>query len=331
MTTRRSHPKVLFDLGIALLVLTALFPALWPAAAGADAVPPAPLFPKPPRLEPNVEFWKRIYTNYGIGDFLLHDRENVLIIYDVVRVPETVNERRASDLAKPETQRLRAQYQDILSALAQGRPPEEFGPEGQRVAELWGCPCEPDLLLRAAGNIRVQQGLREKWDEGVRRARGMMPRIVSILQRHNVPVELAALPMVESTFNPAAHSKVGAAGLWQFIRSTGKKYLTITGKRDDRHDPIRSTEAAARLLKHNYEALGSWPLSIMAYNHGKAGIQTAREQIGSDAVEDIIARYNGPRFGFASRNFYPEFLAALELLHPTIREHAGQENSRKGS
>ena len=79
-----------------------------------------------------------------------------------------------------------------------------------------------------------------------------MPRIVSILRRHNVPVELAALPMVESTFNPAARSKVGAAGLWQFIRSTGRNYLTITRKRDDRQDPIRSTEAAARLLKHNY-------------------------------------------------------------------------------
>ena len=330
MTIRRPHPRVSFNLGIALLALTALLPALWPAAAGADAVPPAPLFPKPPPLEPNVEFWKRIYTEYGIGDFLLHDRENVMIIYDVVRVSETANERRASDLAKPEIQRLRAQYEDILSALARGRPPEELGPEGQRVAELWGCPCEQNLLLRAAANIRVQQGLREKWDEGVRRAGGLMPRIVSILRRHNVPVELAALPMVESTFNPAARSKVGAAGLWQFIRSTGRNYLTITRKRDDRHDPFRSTEAAARLLKHNYEALGSWPLAIVAYNHGKAGIQTAREQLGSDAVEDIIARYNGPRFGFASRNFYPEFLAALELLQPTIREHAGQENSRKG-
>jgi len=328
MTTRRPDSRKPPRLRIALLLLTALLSVLWPAAAGADAVPPASLFPRPAYLEPNVEFWKRIYSDYGIGDFLLHDRENVLIIYDVVRVSEAADERRAVELAKPEIQRLRAQYEDILMALAQGRPAEELGPEAQRLIEIWGCPCEPDLLLRAAGSIRVQQGQREKWDAGVRRARGLMPRIVSILRRHNVPVELAALPMVESTFNPAAHSKVGAAGLWQFIRSTGRSYLTITRKRDDRHDPIRSTEAAARLLKHNYEALGSWPLAIVAYNHGKAGIQTAKEQLGSDAVEDIIARYNGPRFGFASRNFYPEFLAALELLRPTIREHAGQEHSR---
>jgi membrane-bound lytic murein transglycosylase D len=277
-----------------------------------------------------VEFWKRIYTEFGIGDFLLHDRENLAIIYGVVRIADAASEGRAADLARPEIQRLRAYYEGILSALAQGRAPEELGPEGQRVAELWGCPCEAERLLRAVGNIRVQQGLREKWDEGIGRARGLMPRIVSILRRHNLPVELAALPMVESAFNPAARSRRGAAGLWQFIRSTGRKYLIITRKRDDRHDPVRSTEAAARLLKDNYEALGSWPLAVVAYNHGKAGIQNAREQLGSDAVEEIIARYDGPRFGFASRNFYPEFLAALELLQPTIRAHAGQENSQKG-
>jgi membrane-bound lytic murein transglycosylase D len=245
----------------------------------------------------------------------------VLIVYEVVRVPDATNERRAADQAKPEIERLRSQYEVILTALAQGKSPEELGPEGQRIAELWGCPCEADLLRRAAGNVRVQQGLREKWDEGVRRARGLMPRIVSILRQHNVPVELAALPMVESAFNPGARSKAGAVGLWQLIKSTGRSYLTITRRRDDRHDPIRSTQAAARLLKDNYEALGSWPLAIVAYNHGKAGIQTAKERVGSDAVEDIIARYNGPRFGFASKNFYSEFLAALELLHPTIREH----------
>ena len=316
---------------IVVVLLAALVPALSPATASADAIPPPPLFPKPPVLEPNVEFWKRVYAEFGMGDFVLHDRENLLIIYEVVRVSEATNERRAADLAKSEIQRLREQYEDILTALAQGKSPEELGPEGQRVAELWGCPCEPDLLRRAAGNVRVQQGLREKWDEGVQRARGLMPRIVSILRQHNVPVELAALPMVESTFNPRARSKAGAVGLWQFIRSTARSYLSVSRKRDDRHDPLRSTQAAARLLKHNYEALGSWPLAIVAYNHGKAGVQTARERVGSDAIEDIIVRYNGPRFGFASKNFYPEFLAALELLHPTIRQHTGQENSRKGS
>jgi hypothetical protein len=127
--------------------------------------------------------------------------------------------------------------------------------------------------------------------------------------------------MVESTFNPAAYSKAGAAGLWQFIRSTGKQYSLISRKRDDRRDPVRATEAAAHLLRSNYEALGSWPLAIVAYNHGPAGIRAASTLVGSTAIEDIVSRYNGPRFGFASKNFYAEFLAALDVVHPLLAGH----------
>lgn len=308
-------------LPLLVLTLTLLALAVLPlpvAATGHEASNPH--FPKPPVLQANVEFWKRIYTEFGVGDFVLHDRDNLGVIYDVVQVSGTTNERRAAEAAKPEIQRLRAKYEGILTRLAQGVPPEDIGLEGLWVAQSWGCPCAPEVLLRAAANIRVQQGLREKVDEGMQRARKLLPRILSIFRRHNIPEELAALPLVESTFNARARSRAGAVGLWQFIRSTGKRYLTIGRRRDDRHDPIRATEAAARLLKHNYEALGSWPLAITAYNHGKEGVLAARTIVGSSAIEDIITRYTGPRFGFASKNFYAEFLAALEVLQPTILE-----------
>ncbi|HEX7547404.1 MAG TPA: lytic transglycosylase domain-containing protein, partial [Candidatus Methylomirabilis sp.] len=215
----------------------------------------------------------------------------------------------------------------LLTKLAAGVPPEELGPEAESVSQAWGCPCPSDVLLRAADNIRVQQGLRQKVDEGLLRARKLLPRILAILREHKLPMELAALPMVESSYDPQAYSKAGAVGLWQFIRSTGKQYLAITRKRDDRRDPIRATEAAAHLLRHNYEALGSWPLAIIAYNHGKGGILMARATVGSSAIEEIIARYNGPRFGFASRNFYAEFLAALEVVRPVILEHTQPSNA----
>jgi len=285
-------------------------------------------FPEPPFLKPNVAFWEQIYTAYGVGDFVLHDRERLGVIYGVVRVADTTDSARAADLAKPEVQRLRAKYQDVLSALAAGVPPQELGPEGRMLWQTWACPCEPEELRRAAGSIRVQQGLREKVDEGIQRAQALLPRILAILQEHDVPVELAALPLVESTYNPRAYSKAGAVGLWQFIRSTGKRYLTITRARDDRRDPLRATEAAARLLRHNYEALGSWPLAIVAYNHGREGMLTARAAVGSSAIEDIIARYTGPRFGFASKNFYAEFLAALKVVQPFL---IGQRTQREAS
>jgi hypothetical protein len=289
----------------------------WPAGAVAAPVE-HPHFPRPALIQPNVEFWKQVYTEHGVGDFVLHDRVRLGVVYEVVRVKESTNQVRAEYLARPEVQRARAKYERILSDLALGTPPEQLGADAVRVAQLWGCPCGPETLLQAAGNIRVQQGLREKVDEGLQRARPLMPKMMSILKRHDVPLELAALPLVESTFNPKARSKAGAVGLWQFMHSTGKRYLKITRKRDDRRDPLLATQAAARLLRHNYEALGSWPLAIVAYNHGAAGMMAATATVGSTAIEDIVARYSGPRFGFASRNFYAEFLAALDVMHPLL-------------
>ena len=284
----------------------------------------SPHFPKPPALYASVEFWKRMFTEFGVGDFVLHDRDNLQVIYDVVQVSGTTNERRAQELAKPAMERARDRYEAILVSLARGIPPEALGFEGRWVDQAWGCPCPPEFLLHASGNIRAQQGLREKVEEGMLRARPLMPRILAILRRHKVPEELAALPMVESSFNPHARSKAGAVGLWQILRSTGRRYLNVSHQRDDRRDPIQSTEVAARLLRQKYQALGSWPLAVVAYNHGTVGVHAARAAVGSDAVEDIIAYYSGRRFGFASRNFYPEFLAALEIIHPTILEHTPQ-------
>ncbi len=307
-----------------ILALPVILSQLSAATAATEDVGISPHFPKPPALHPNVEFWKRVYTEFGAGDFVLHDRDRLHVIYDVVQVNGTTNERRAEELARPEVERARERYEAILVSLAQNIPPEALGLEGRWVDQAWGCPCPSEDLLRAAANIRVQQGVREKVEEGMQRARGLLPRILSILRRHNVPEELAALPLVESAFNPQARSKAGAVGLWQFVASTGKRYLTITRGRDDRRDPIRATEAAARLLRRNYEALGSWPLALMAYHHGMEGVLAARAAVGSSAVEEIIARYSGPRFGFASKNFYAEYLAALEIFHPAILEHAQQ-------
>lgn len=300
-----------------------------PLQSAADVGPAQhPHFPKPPLLEPNVAFWKQVYTEHGVGDFVLHDRDNLGVIYAVIRVPENGNQIRAATLAKPEIERTRDAYRDILFRLADGVMPEELGAEGRRVAAMWGCPCSPGALRRAGDNIRAQQGLREKVLEGLHRAQGLLPRIVTILRRHDVPVELAALPLVESTFNPKAYSKAGASGLWQFIRSTGRQYSLVTRRQDHRRDPLRATEAAAKLLRNNYEALGSWPLAIVAYNHGHAGIRAASAMVGSTAIEDIIARYDGPRFGFASKNFYAEFLAALDLVHPYLAGHGKPLNPK---
>jgi membrane-bound lytic murein transglycosylase D len=92
--------------------------------------------------------------------------------------------------------------------------------------------------------------------------------------------------------------------------------MTVTRAVDERLDPIVSAGAAARYLQSAYARLGSWPLAITSYNHGVGGMEKAKDLHGSDFGR-IVRDYDGPAFGFASRNFYAEFLAAREVAsHP---------------
>ncbi|RPJ78699.1 MAG: LysM peptidoglycan-binding domain-containing protein, partial [Deltaproteobacteria bacterium] len=132
------------------------------------------------------------------------------------------------------------------------------------------------------------------------------------------------------SYNYNAYSKFGAAGIWQFTRGTGKNYMKIDYTLDERRDPILATHAAAKYLKKNYEHLGSWPIALTAYNHGANGMARAKKEVGNDYAA-IFKRYTGKSFGFASRNFYSEFLAACEVagnykkyfgelaLHPPVK------------
>jgi membrane-bound lytic murein transglycosylase D len=123
------------------------------------------------------------------------------------------------------------------------------------------------------------------------------------------------LPLVESSYENRALSNAGAAGIWQFTRSTGRLYLSVNRKVDERLDPLKATRAAARLLQANYSALESWPLAITAYNHGRGGMQRAQSEVGSSELPKVINEYRGPLFGYASMNFYSEFLAAVEVYN----------------
>jgi len=123
------------------------------------------------------------------------------------------------------------------------------------------------------------------------------------------------LPHVESSFNPKAYSKVGAAGLWQFTRSTGRRFMRVDHIVDERMDPFKATIAAARLLENNYAVTGTWPLALTAYNHGAAGMRNAAKRMGTTDITTILRKYKSRSFKFASRNFYVAFLAAVEVEH----------------
>ncbi|MFQ5692464.1 MAG: LysM peptidoglycan-binding domain-containing protein, partial [Nitrospinota bacterium] len=172
---------------------------------------------------------------------------------------------------------------------------------------------------RAARNVRAQQGLREKFREGIIRSGLYIDRMRRIFRAYGLPEDLTILPHVESSFNYRAYSRFGAAGIWQFTRSTGRRYLKINYSIDERLDPILSTHAAARLLRKNHQELRAWPLAITAYNHGRAGIQRAVRKVGTKHLPTIIRNYDGRVFGFASKNFYAEFLAARIVVKNSRR------------
>jgi len=258
------------------------------------------LLPRPAALEPAIKFWTRVYTEVDTESGFLHDANNLAIVYQRV------------DYDRPEIERQRTQVQDALKVLASGKRSGLSALE-QRVLNLWPSSVSNTTLSAAANNVRFQLGQSDRFVEGLIRSGAYRDHIDSVVRAKNLPIELGALPHVESSFHPGAYSSVAAAGMWQFMRATGQRFMRIDHIVDERMDPYTATYAAMSLLEYNYRILGTWPLALTAYNHGTGGMSRAVRDTGSNKIDDIIANYKGPNFGFASRNFYPQFLAVLDV------------------
>jgi membrane-bound lytic murein transglycosylase D len=264
-------------------------------------------FPRPPALEPQIDFWVNVFTAYSYRDFVVLDRDDVYKIYQVYHLPgEGCPNREEIDWVN---NYLKKKYGDILVRLASGHEP--VGTDEQHVAELFKGR-SPYALRLAADNLRVQEGLKEHFREGILRSKYYRPTMEKIFKGAGLPVELVTLAHVESGFQRGVKSSAGALGIWQFTRATGQHYMKIRGRHDDRLNPTLETEAAAKLLRFNYETLGDWPLAITAYNYGTAGTARAAEFSGND-YSKMVQSYSGPHFGFAVKNYYAEFLAALQV------------------
>ncbi len=264
-------------------------------------------FPKPVKLQPDVNFWVRVYTEIDRRSGFIHDSRDLSVVYSTVKLKGSPRSN------KKNIKKVKAKYISILNALAKGKRTNLSKDEGQ-VLEMWGGEnASRKRLVEAVKDIRFQRGQSDRFHSGLERSGEWRAYINQTFLDLNMPVELAVLPHVESSFNPKAYSHAGAAGLWQFIRATGKRYMQVDYLIDERMDPFSSTKAAAKLLGHNYQLTKSWPLALTAYNHGVASMRRAINKLGTRNVEVIVRNYKGRYFGFASRNFYVAFLAALEV------------------
>lgn len=272
-----------------------------PAAFASD------VFVRPASLEPDIAFWRRIYTEVTTQGGLIHDPAQLEVVYEVMKFsPDMSSKERSKQIDN-----VKKKYSRILERLAAGA--DDLSAEEQRVQALWPKGTRRSRFEQASEEVRFQLGQSDRFLDGVVRSGAYMDHIAATFEKQGLPRELAALPHVESSFNTYAYSKVGAAGMWQFMRGTGRRFLRVDAVVDERLDPYRSTEAAARFLEQNYIVLRSWPLALTAYNHGTAGMRRAQEQMGTSDIATIVRNYSSRSFGFASRNFYVAFLAALEI------------------
>ena len=285
-----------------------------------EAAPADNPFPEPEALRPNVEFWLRIYSEVPTHGGLIHDTEHLDVVYGLVEYPGGASNKERERISTS----ARETVEKALRDLSRGQR-ANLTPTQKRVLESWPEGVRSETLAGAASRVRIQRGQSDRFQAGLTRSGRWRPHILKALEEAGVPAALGALPHVESSFNPEARSRLGATGLWQFTRPTAQRFMRVDHVMDERLDPYASTLAAAQLLALNVEVTGNWPLAITAYNHGAGGVRRAISRTGSDDISVIVEKYDGPEFGFASRNFYAEFLAAKRIdAHP--EKYFGEQN-----
>jgi membrane-bound lytic murein transglycosylase D len=283
----------------AILFLALLLPCLNVSASN---------FPRPVVLEPAVQFWIKVYTQVSTNQGYIHDDENLSVIYDVLDLPSYAGKADRESQVTAAKKRVTS----ALHSLGSGKRSDLSATEA-KVLAAWPAGTPAKTFAQAAQRVRFQLGQSDRFREGLARSGQWKPHIRSVLAEHDLPRELEVLPHVESSFNPSAFSYMAAAGMWQFMPATARQYMRVDQVVDERMDPFIATEGAARLLKANYKTTGTWPLALTGYNHGAGGMVRATEALGTNDIGVIVQKYNGKAFGFASRNFYASFLAALEI------------------
>lgn len=269
-------------------------------------------FPRPDALADQVAFWRSVYGYWSSQQVALHDLSYPGIVYEVIDLPGEVSER-YTPAQKNFIEERRMALQVQLQSLAQRYKTPSLLSDSER-----------ELLFRihsaageaavegAAERVRSQRGLRERFRRGLEISGRYDATFRRIFTDAGLPPDLAFLPHVESSFQTSARSSAGAVGVWQFTRGAGRIFLKMNSAIDERLDPVASARGAARYLNHAYGALGHWAFAVTSYNHGIDGMLRAKQQVGDDFAQ-AIREYQSRSFGFASKNFYTEFLAARDV------------------
>jgi len=285
-------------------------------------------FPEPEILKPSIGFWTRVFGEFSEYQSVIHYQAQPYKIYAILDFRDEI----AAGRSVADVRRLQKRVEESTKRRLDGQlrivhqhrsNPDALSGEERLLWSLLSDSDDPQRYQNAIGEWRAQRGLKERTRRALEISGAYLPEMERIFEAYGLPTRLTRLPLVESSFNVEAYSKVGAAGLWQFMPSSARIYMELNEAVDQRADPWASTEAAAKHLRDDYETLGNWPLALTAYNHGRAGLARGLRETGGSTLEDLLTRWDGGRrFGFASRNFYAEFIAASNV-EDDYRAHFG--------
>ena len=293
------------------------------------------LFPRPEIVRKQVRFWEKIFFTYPATTVVVHessdpDRIIDVIDYRITGGPQATILPVPRKLREAVTSRYLARYNKAAERFVKEQANAvRYGSIEQRLYDVYHTdPVALQNLYTGKIKLRAQTGLADDFLVAAKSAALYLPYMEQIFNQYEVPKRLTRLPFVESMFNLKAVSKVGASGIWQFMPATARNYLFVNKLVDERNAPEKATRAAAQFLLSNFQDLGRWPLAITAYNHGKEGVARAARKLGTRDIGTMIESYVSPSFGFASRNFYAEFLAASNVYERLARLHPSEPKAR---
>lgn len=292
------------------------------------------IFTVPKYFEPSVQFWFSIYTQYSSKQVVIHDMNNLKLVYNVLDFSELHSNQGIHRFSKSKLQaHLALEYtrgiKKILNTLSRGKFKKNTveADDILRIIKDSGLKIPKrkknikKFFLKLANSIRTQTGQRNKIYKGVIRSIPYLPYLVAQTKNFKLPQEVLAIPFLESSFNPIAKSKVAATGMWQFIPYIGNLFMPKISKYIDyRNNPIISSISALHLLKENRLIMRRWDLAIPAYNSGPKHLKKAIKKFSKYkkkkdiSLEYILKNYKHAHIGFASKNFYSEFLALVHVL-----------------
>ncbi len=272
-------------------------------------------FDEPRKMAPMITFWENVYATWDTGVVVFHDNYYMDVIYDIAVIPR--GDRAMWDATSTLI------YQDLVAVEESLTSPKNLTSSQTRLKNMLLKAGGQAAIIGAPERLRGQRGLKSEFRAGLERSQRYIPYFKKVMRSEGLPEDIAYLPHVESSFNSGARSKVGAAGMWQFMPSTARSFMPMRANViDSRFDPYHAAQGAARLMKYNHGLVPYWPLVITGYNSGIGHGIRAKERYGHD-IGTIVYNYNEGAFQFASRNFYAEFIAAKRIAKNPERYFPG--------